>query len=62
MGRPEPAMNVRSKDPVVRILRRLFGKPCWQAQKGYASFLTFDFGTPRLEIREPLKKIRAKSP
>jgi hypothetical protein len=55
-------MSVRAKDPVDRILRRLYGKPCWQAQKGYSSVLTFDFGTPRIEIREPLKKIRAKSP
>ena len=55
-------MSVRRQDPVAGILRKLYGKPCWQAQKGYSSFLTFDFGTPHIEIREPLKKIRAKSP
>lgn len=57
-------MSVRTKDPVARILRRLYGKPCWLAQKGYSSFLTFDLGTPYIEIREPLKKktIRSRSP
>jgi len=55
-------MSARTKDPVARILRKLYGMICWQAQKGYSSFLTFDFGTPRIEVREPLKKIRTKFP
>jgi hypothetical protein len=36
-----------------RCFRKLYGKPCWNAKRGYASFITFEFGEPRLEIREP---------
>ena len=31
----------------------IYGKPCWLAQRGYSSFLTFEFGTPHLDIYEP---------
>jgi hypothetical protein len=31
----------------------LYGVPCWNARVGHGSFLTFEFGQPYLEIREP---------
>lgn len=31
----------------------LIGRPCWGVYNGYSSWLTFQFGEPRLEIREP---------
>lgn len=37
-----------------KIFRRLYGKPCWGVKPGYGSFLTFEFGEPHLEIREPI--------
>lgn len=35
------------------IFKPLIGKPCWQVQQGYGSFLTFEFGEPQLRIQEP---------
>jgi hypothetical protein len=35
------------------VFRPILGKPCWQVNQGYASFLTFEFGEPRLHIQEP---------
>ena len=33
---------------------KIYGKPCWRVWKGIGSFLTFNFGKPHLEIREPI--------
>lgn len=35
------------------VFKPILGKPCWQVQQGYGSFLTFEFGEPRLHIQEP---------
>ena len=35
------------------IFQSLYGKPCWQVEQGYGSFLTFEFGEPHLRIQEP---------
>lgn len=51
-----------STDPVQQVLKRLYGKPCWNAKQGYSSFLTFEFGKPRLFIREPRRVDHVKSP
>ena len=32
----------------------MYGKPCWNVRAGYGSFLTFEFGKPHLEMREPI--------
>jgi len=37
-----------------KAFRGIYGKPCWCVRPGYGSFLTMEFGTPRLEIREPI--------
>ncbi|HSF94643.1 MAG TPA: hypothetical protein VLA52_06405 [Thermohalobaculum sp.] len=48
-----------------QVLRSHFGPvaglPCWQVAQGYGSFITMEFGEPRLEIRQPApeSKIRA---
>ena len=31
----------------------VLGLPCWGVQCGYGSFLTLEFGQPRLEVVEP---------
>ena len=36
-----------------KIFKPLYGKPSWQVEQGYGSFLTFDCGEPHLHIREP---------
>jgi hypothetical protein len=37
-----------------QIFKKLYGKPSWNVQRGWGSFITFDFGKPRLEV---LKKV-----
>lgn len=50
------------QDPVQQVLRKLYGKPCWNVQQGYSSFLTFEFGKPHLVVREPTRVGHVKSP
>jgi hypothetical protein len=38
---------------VERAFAPLLGLPCWQAQAGYGTTLTFEFGQPHLIIDEP---------
>jgi hypothetical protein len=33
--------------------RKVYGKPCWGVRQGYGSFLTLEFGKPRIVVREP---------
>jgi hypothetical protein len=40
-------------DLIDKVFQPIIGKPCWQVQQGIGSFLTFEFGEPRLHIREP---------
>ncbi len=35
------------------VFQPSYGKPCWNVEQGYGSFLTFEFGEPHLHIREP---------
>jgi hypothetical protein len=37
-----------------KAFSRIYGKPCWCVRPGYGSFLTIEFGTPHLEVREPI--------
>jgi hypothetical protein len=42
-------------DPIFhRVFERIYGKPAWRVSPGWGSFLTFEFGDPHLEIREPI--------
>ncbi len=41
-------------DPVFEtVFRKIYGLPCWRVAPGHGSFLTFEFGEPHLEVREP---------
>ncbi len=42
-------------DPVDRLFAPVIGLPAWNAKKGHGSMLTFEFGKPSLEIRDPIK-------
>jgi hypothetical protein len=35
------------------VFKKLYGKPCWGVKQGVGSCLTFEFGSPHLEITEP---------
>lgn len=40
---------------IERVWARVYGNPAWSVKKGHGSFLTLEFGTPSLQIREPIK-------
>ena len=39
---------------IERSFAELQDTPCWGVKRGQGSFLTFEFGSPRLVIREPI--------
>jgi hypothetical protein len=39
-----------------KIFKNLYGKPSWNVHRGYGSFITFEFGKPKLEVLEKLFK------
>ena len=49
-------------DPVRSAFAQVIGLPAWRVQKGHGSFLTFEFGTPHLAIREPIAEPSAQNP
>ncbi len=44
-------MNYRNL--LEQYFQRLSGLPCWNVRQGWASCITFEFGQPHLETREP---------
>lgn len=42
-------------DPIFdRAFSEIYGKPAWRVSPGWGSFITFEFGDPHLETREPI--------
>ena len=39
---------------IKRSFTRLLGMPCWGVSRGFGSFLTLEFGSPHLVIRDPM--------
>ena len=39
--------------------RAISGLPCWDVRCGYGSFVTFNFGQPHLDVREPSPKSKS---
>jgi len=39
---------------IKRSFARLLGMPCWGVSRGFGSFLTLEFGSPHLVVREPM--------
>ena len=39
---------------IKNIVEKLYGIPCWSVKQGHGSFLTFEFGLPHLDIKEPI--------
>jgi hypothetical protein len=40
-------------EAITTVFTPLFGKPCWGVSRVHGSILSFQFGRPRLTIREP---------
>jgi len=58
---PATAPEESAIDIIQAVFAPLYGKPCWQVQQGYSSFLTFEFGEPHLKINDPRPNPRAKT-
>ena len=43
-----------------QIFKKLYGKPSWNVQGGWGSFITFDFGKPKLKVFKPSKRTGQK--
>jgi hypothetical protein len=48
-----PLIHFDPNDPIGSVFAPIIGLPAWRVQRGYSSCLTFEFGAPHLEIREP---------
>ena len=46
---------------IEKSVGKLFGKPCWGVKPGFGSFLTLEFGSPHLHIREPIAAKKSSS-
>lgn len=46
---------------IQRLVRRLYGEPCWGVKPGVGSFLTLEFGKPNLQVREPVVATKGAS-
>ncbi len=40
---------------IEKLFSPIYGKYCWNASKGYGSFLTFEFGEPHLVVTERIR-------
>ena len=64
----DDARNTEPRSPstearrlVADHIRSLSGFPCWSVRQGGGSFVTFEFGAPRLEVREPIPHAKVPS-
>lgn len=50
------ATPVVGRDKEIReLLQQLLGELVWSAKRGHGTFITMEFGTPHLVVREPIK-------
>jgi hypothetical protein len=47
---------------IERSFAKLLGMPCWGVSRGFGSFLTLEFGSPQLVVREPVSPATEASP
>jgi hypothetical protein len=40
----------------------VYGQPSWLVRRGHGSFVTFEFGEPRLDVGEPKQRLHVFSP
>lgn len=49
-------MNAIIPRQIASAFAPILGRPAWQVKQGHGSFLTLEFGEPRLEIEEPKER------
>jgi len=47
--------------PIQDAFAPLIGLPCWNVKPGHGSFVTLEFGNPRIEFREPREAKHTRS-
>ncbi len=46
-------MDNQGDGPLESAFSPIYGSPCWNVKPGHGSFLTLEFGQPRIEFHEP---------
>ena len=46
--------DVRVMHPIADFVRPVLGHPSWLVQRGHGSFVTMEFGSPEVDVREPM--------
>jgi hypothetical protein len=45
--------DVRVMHPIAEFVKPVLGRPTWLVKRGHGSFVTAEFGSPELDVREP---------
>jgi hypothetical protein len=45
--------DVRVMHPIADFVRPVLGRPSWLVKRGHGSFVTMEFGSPEVDVREP---------
>lgn len=55
-------MECRAETLIRQIFEPVFGSYAWAVSKGFAGYLTIEFGNPHLKVRDPIAARHATSP
>jgi hypothetical protein len=50
-----PVTEANAPNPLKSFVKPIIGLPAWGVHQGYGSFLTFDFGEPKLKVHDRKK-------
>jgi hypothetical protein len=52
-SRRRPSDHVWVMHPIAELIEPVLGQPSWLVERGHGSFITMEFGQPKLDVREP---------